>query len=92
MLAGAKPGETVIDLAAGAGGKSLGLAAAMEDRGRVIACDIDAVRLATLAQRAARAGVTIIEAGGDPYTLPDVPGGADLIFVDATLWGSQHCR
>lgn len=92
MLAGAKPGETVIDLAAGAGGKSLGLAAAMEDRGRIVACDIDPMRLATLAQRAARAGATIIETGGDPYTLQGEAGGADLVFVDAPCSGSGTWR
>ena len=37
-LAGARPGMRVLDLAAGAGGKSLALAAAMENRGEIIAC------------------------------------------------------
>ncbi len=91
-LAGARAGETVIDLAAGAGGKSLGLAAAMTDRGRIIACDIDPMRLATLAERAARAGVTIIEGGGDPYTFPDLARGADLVFVDAPCSSSGTWR
>ena len=49
--AAAQPGETVIDLCAGAGGKTLALAAAMGNRGRLIACDVDRARLQRLAPR-----------------------------------------
>jgi len=90
LLAGAKPGDTVIDLAAGAGGKSLALAAAMQNRGRIMACDIDAMRLATLAQRATRAGATIVECAGDPYSL--AAEHAEIVFVDAPCSGSGTWR
>jgi len=48
----AQPGETVLDLCAGAGGKTLALAAAMANRGRLIASDIDRARLSRLGPRA----------------------------------------
>ncbi len=51
----------MLDLCAGAGGKTLALAAAMVNEGRLIACDIDRARLARLAPRAERAGATNIE-------------------------------
>lgn len=81
----AKPGMRVLDLAAGAGGKSLALAAAMENRGEIIACDTRGAALAELEKRAARAGANIIRARilGDPP-----PGPFDLVFVDAPCSGS----
>ena len=47
-LAGAKPGMRVLDLAAGAGGKALALAAAMQNQGEIIASDIRGPALAEL--------------------------------------------
>jgi len=60
-FAAVKPGETVIDFCAGAGGKTVALAAIMGNRGRVIAHDIDPTRMKELPQRAQRCGITIIE-------------------------------
>ncbi len=57
----AKPGEWLVDLCAGAGGKTLQLAAAMNNQGALLACDIDRARLQRLAPRAERAGASIIE-------------------------------
>jgi 16S rRNA (cytosine967-C5)-methyltransferase len=56
LLCGAKPGMRVLDIAAGAGGKSLALAAIMRNEGEVVAHDIRAEALAELERRAARAG------------------------------------
>ena len=56
LLSGAGPRETVIDLCAGGGGKTLALAAQMENRGRLIATDSDIRRLAPIHARLARAG------------------------------------
>src|SRR5690606_662349 len=50
---GASAGEAVIDLCAGAGGKTLALAAAMRNEGTLVAADTDRTRLARLAPRAA---------------------------------------
>ncbi|MHA1568181.1 MAG: RsmB/NOP family class I SAM-dependent RNA methyltransferase, partial [Alphaproteobacteria bacterium] len=61
LLADARPGQSVADYCAGGGGKSLALAAAMENRGRIVACDIGAGRFGDLAKRCARAGATVVE-------------------------------
>ena len=87
--AGAKPGMRVLDLAAGAGGKSLALAAAMENKGEIVACDIRGAALAELEKRAARAGATIIRT----RILGELPAGPfDLVFVDAPCSGSGTWR
>jgi 16S rRNA (cytosine967-C5)-methyltransferase len=92
----ARPGERVLDLCAGAGGKSLQLAAAMGDRGTVWACDVDAARLARLAPRAARAGATciatrVLDGLDDPW-LAAQRGGFDAVLVDAPCSGSGTLR
>lgn len=96
LLAGAKPGQTVIDLCAGAGGKTLALAALMGNSGRLFATDLDARRMAPLHERVARAGASIVEVriprsrGHEP--LDDVAGQADLVVVDAPCTGSGTWR
>ena len=76
---GARPGETVLDLCAGAGGKTLQLAAAVGPGGRVHACDPDEARLGRLRVRAGRAGASPHVHGKEP------PAGllADRVLVDA---------
>lgn len=94
-LAGARAGETMVDLAAGGGGKALALAAEMTNAGRVLVCDIEASRLKKAEARIARAGATIIETQGDPYGLAvkaAVGPGADAVFVDAPCSGSGTWR
>ncbi len=73
LLARAKPGEHVVDLCAGAGGKTLALAAAMENRGQIYATDLDKRRFAPIHTRLARAGVRNVQ-----VRTPQVrtPGGA----------------
>ncbi|MDT0574881.1 RsmB/NOP family class I SAM-dependent RNA methyltransferase [Croceicoccus sp. F390] len=61
VAARAEPGMMVVDLCAGAGGKTLALGAAMANEGRIIACDTSRMRLGRLPSRADRAGVTIAE-------------------------------
>jgi 16S rRNA (cytosine967-C5)-methyltransferase len=92
LAVGAMPGETVIDLCAGAGGKTLALAAAMAGRGRLIASDTDRTRLARLAPRAARAGAAIIterllDPGRELAALADLAGQADAVLIDAPCSG-----
>lgn len=94
---GATPGETVIDLCAGAGGKTLALAAAMENRGTLIACDADRTRLSRLAPRAARAGATMIETvlldpGREMQALEPWRGRVDAVLVDAPCSGTGTWR
>jgi len=61
LLCGAQPGMRVLDLAAGAGGKSLALAAIMQNEGEIVASDVRSEALTELERRAMRAGVTIIQ-------------------------------
>ncbi|MGF1624979.1 MAG: RsmB/NOP family class I SAM-dependent RNA methyltransferase [Alphaproteobacteria bacterium] len=94
-VAGAQPGMTVVDLCAGAGGKTLALAAAMDNRGRLVACDTDGRRLARLAPRADRAGVRIIDqiiVNDDDTTPPGLAGVADRVLVDAPCSGTGTWR
>jgi 16S rRNA (cytosine967-C5)-methyltransferase len=91
-LCGAKPGQRVLDLAAGAGGKVLALAALMRNRGEILAFDIDARRLKQLPPRARRAGATIVriaETRGGPAW---GNGMFDVVLVDAPCSGSGTWR
>jgi len=90
LVCGVEPGMRVLDLAAGAGGKSLALAALMENKGEIVACDSDAKRLAQLSPRARRAGAKIIRSRvlGD-----EKPQGTfDIVLVDAPCSGSGTWR
>jgi 16S rRNA (cytosine967-C5)-methyltransferase len=86
----AMPGDTVLDYCAGAGGKTLALAAAMAGRGQLQAHDIAPQRLAQLGERARRAGVevSILE----PGQTAGLTGHCDLVFVDAPCSGSGAWR
>ena len=93
----AAPGMLVVDLCAGAGGKTLALAADMANEGRLVACDTDRGRLSRLPQRLARAGVTIVEArlldpGRESEALADLAERADMVLVDAPCSGSGTWR
>jgi 16S rRNA (cytosine967-C5)-methyltransferase len=93
----AAPGMLAIDLCAGAGGKTLALAAEMANVGRLVACDTDRGRLSRLPQRAARAGVSIVESrlldpGREAAALADLAGQADLVLVDAPCSGTGTWR
>lgn len=84
--AGARPGETVLDYCAGAGGKTLALAARMEGHGELHAHDIAADRLGRLVERARRGGVdATLHRPGETEGLT---GRCDLVFVDAPCSGS----
>lgn len=94
-LALARPGETIVDLCAGAGGKALALASAMHDTGLVIAADIDARRLAGLAPRQQRAGLRAIRSqpvGAGAPELAAWNGRADAVVVDAPCSGMGTWR
>jgi len=90
LLSGAKPGEQVVDLCAGGGGKTLALAAMMENHGQIYATDNDARRLAPIHDRLARAGVRNVQvrtprAKADAVT--DLDGKIDCVLVDAPCTG-----
>lgn len=97
LAAGAAAGMTVVDLCAGAGGKTLALAAAMGHRGRIVATDTDRARIQRLPPRADRAGVTIVETrlldpGEEAAKLADLRDAADVVLIDAPCSGTGTWR
>jgi len=91
----AKPGEQVIDLCAGAGGKTLAVAAMMQGKGRLIATDHDKRQLAPIHERLSRAGVhnaDVRTPKGDGDTLVDIRASADLVLIDAPCTGTGTWR
>ena len=96
LLAGAKPGMRVVDFCAGAGGKTLALAAQMRNRGKLVACDVSARRLERAARRLRRAGVTnaerrVLESERDKWVKRHA-GSFDRVFVDAPCLGTGTWR
>ncbi len=93
-LLAASPGERIADYCAGAGGKTLAMAATMQDRGELWALDIDSARLARLTPRLQRAGVRCVQRQGLAREgLPsDWTGGFDGILVDAPCSGTGTWR
>lgn len=82
LLSGARPGETVADICAGAGGKTLTLAAMMNNSGKLVAHDMDRFRLRPIFERLTRAGVINCEvvSAQDEGRLED--GGAIRLRAD----------
>ncbi|CAH0999710.1 Ribosomal RNA small subunit methyltransferase B [Neolewinella maritima] len=85
----AEPGQLVIDACAGAGGKTLHLAALMENKGRLLSLDIHGWKLDELKRRARRAGVTNMEPR--PITSTKITkrltGKADRVLLDVPCSG-----
>ena len=95
LACGLGDSETAIDLCAGAGGKSLALAAAAPGA-QILATDSNRMRLSRLAPRAERSGAAIETRLLDPpneiVALEDWIGRADLVLVDAPCSGSGTWR
>ena len=95
LLTGAQAGQQVLDLCAGGGGKTLALAAMMENKGQIYATDRDGRRLAPIWDRMERAGVRNVQvrrprARSD--ILKDLEGACDLVLVDAPCTGAGTWR
>ncbi len=94
---GARPGMIVVDLCAGAGGKTLALGAEMRGEGRTIAADTDRGRLSRMRPRLERAGLSIVETrlldpNREREALADLAASADVVLVDAPCSGSGTWR
>lgn len=92
-----KPGDTIVDLCAGAGGKTLALAARLGNAASIIAADTDKRRLGNLAPRAARAGAAVdhsvlLDPGNEMRALNHWVRKADHVLVDAPCSGSGTWR
>ena len=95
LFSGAKPGEQVIDLCAGAGGKTLALAAMMANKGQIYATDDDKRRLVPIHERLARSGARNVQVrtpksvGGE---IDDLASRLDLVLIDAPCTGTGSWR
>lgn len=98
LAAEARPGEKVVDACSGAGGKTLALAATMENRGRIFAFDISDYRLSGLPPRARRAGAfnleqhVVVEGEEGDRVLAKWIDKTDAVLVDAPCTGSGSWR
>jgi 16S rRNA (cytosine967-C5)-methyltransferase len=91
-LAGATAGMQVLDFCAGAGGKTLALSAAMDNRGQIYAYDSDKARLAPIFDRIRRAETRNVQVLSRASELDAHAGGMDLVLIDAPCTGSGTWR
>lgn len=84
-----EPGMRVIDACAGAGGKTLHLAALMKNKGKIIAMDVEEWKLDELSKRARRAGVSNMETRfiESSKTVKRLENGADRLLLDVPCSG-----
>ncbi len=95
LLCEAKPGLQVLDLCAGAGGKTLALAAMMDNHGQLYATDSDGRRLTPIFDRLARSNARNVQVRaprGQADVLGDLAGRCDLVMIDAPCTGSGAWR
>jgi 16S rRNA (cytosine967-C5)-methyltransferase len=94
LLSGARAGQQVADVCAGAGGKTLSLAAQMENTGQLYAYDADKLRLRPVFERLKRAGARNVQVlpGSDDAALDALRGRMDVALVDAPCSGSGAWR
>ncbi|MEO0328913.1 MAG: RsmB/NOP family class I SAM-dependent RNA methyltransferase, partial [Pseudomonadota bacterium] len=88
----ARPGERVLDFCAGGGGKTLAMAATMENRGQIFAYDVDKSRLAPIHARLKRAGTRNTQVRNPGADLSDLIGTMDKVVIDAPCTGSGTWR
>jgi 16S rRNA (cytosine967-C5)-methyltransferase len=96
LMADVKPGQRVVDFCAGAGGKTLAIAAQMKNKGRIVACDVMEGRLKRSTDRFRRAGLDNIEIRplkneNDPWVKRH-KAGFDRVLVDAPCTGVGSWR
>jgi 16S rRNA (cytosine967-C5)-methyltransferase len=92
LLAAAKPGEQILDLCAGSGGKTLALAAGMANKGQVFATDSDRARLAPIFDRLKRAGTRNVQVRPAGADLGDLDSKMDMVLLDVPCTGTGTWR
>jgi 16S rRNA (cytosine967-C5)-methyltransferase len=94
LLASVAPRQQVLDLCAGAGGKTLALAAQMENTGQLYAYDSDRMRLRPIFERLKRAGARNVQVlpAGEAVALEALAGKMDRVLIDAPCTGSGVWR
>ena len=95
LFAGAQPGEQVVDLCAGAGGKTLALAAMMQNKGQIYATDEDKRRLAPIHERLKRSGARNVQVRTPKSVGSELDDSAcriDLVLIDAPCSGTGAWR
>ena len=88
----ARPGEQVLDFCAGAGGKTLALAASMENKGQIHAYDANKHRLKPIFERTKRAGIRNAQIHSPDSDMSDLIGAMDRVVVDAPCTGTGTWR
>jgi 16S rRNA (cytosine967-C5)-methyltransferase len=95
LFTSAQPGEQVVDLCAGAGGKTLALAAMMQNKGQLYATDDNKRRLAPIHERLKRSGARNVQVRTPKSVgteLDDLAGRIDLVLIDAPCTGTGAWR
>jgi 16S rRNA (cytosine967-C5)-methyltransferase len=94
LLTGAEGGQQVADICAGAGGKTLALAAMMRNKGQIFAWDGDRHRLKPIVERLGRAGARNVQVipADEPERLDALKDRMDVVLVDAPCSGSGAWR
>lgn len=95
LLCAAKPGEQVVDLCAGAGGKTLAMAMMMKNKGQIFATDDDKRRLAPIHDRLKRSGARNVQVRTPKSVgreIEDLAGRMDLVLIDAPCTGTGAWR
>ena len=96
LVSQVKPGDKVVDFCAGAGGKTLAMAAMMENKGTIYACDVHSKRLEQLAKRTKRAGAhnvrTHLLSSENDKWVKKHRNIADVVLIDAPCTGTGTWR
>lgn len=96
LLSDVKPGNKVVDFCAGAGGKTLAMAAMMENKGTIYACDVHSKRLESLTKRTKRGGVhnvrTHVLSSENDKWVKKHKALADVVLIDAPCTGTGTWR